>query len=114
MVRPINQTLIVGLVSLPEEFKGTPISRCSFLYLCGEILLSYTFCVDHVSSCITIFVGDIVKNIGSIGSNAEFTYSFTVVGMKLGSHSLVVGMESDKVELVTGKQQVCRVDDMIM
>ena len=51
-------------------------------------------------------VDDIVKNIGSIGPNAEFTYSFSVVGLKLGSHDLVVGMESDKVELVTGNKQV--------
>ena len=55
---------------------------------------------------ILLSVDDIVKNIGSIGPNAEFTYSFTVVGLKLGSHDLVVGMESDKVELVTGSKQV--------
>ena len=30
-----------------------------------------------------------------------------MVGLKLGSHDLVVGMESDKVELVTGQKEVC-------
>ena len=56
---------------------------------------------------VLIFAEDIIQNIGSIGPEAEFTYSFTVTGLKLGSHDLVVGMESDKVELVTGQKEVC-------
>ena len=58
------------------------------------------------SNSITFFAEDIVQNIGSIGPEAKFTYSFTVTGLKLGSHDLVVGMESDKVELVTGQKEV--------
>ena len=63
------------------------------------------------SNRITLFAEDIVQNIGSIGPEAEFTYSFTVTGLKLGSHDLVVGMESDKVELVTGQKEVSIYDD---
>ena len=62
-----------------------------------------------VTKCyiLCLFAEDIIQNIGSIGPEAEFTYSFTVTGLKLRSHDLVVGMESDKVELVTGQKEVC-------
>ena len=50
---------------------------------------------------------DVVHNIGTIGPNAEVTYTFNIVGLKLGKHELVVGLDSDKVEMVTGEKQVC-------
>ena len=50
---------------------------------------------------------DLIQTIGSIGPNAELSYSFDIAGLKLGTHTLVVGLESDKVELVTGKKVVC-------
>ena len=50
---------------------------------------------------------DIVNNIGTIGPNAEFTYTFDIVGLKLGKHELVVGLGSNQVELITGEKEVC-------
>ena len=49
---------------------------------------------------------DIVHNVGTIGPNAEFTYTFDIVGLKLGKTELVVGLGSDQVELVTGEKEV--------
>lgn len=73
----------------------------------------HTVSLDHKHDglCFCILLppstDDIVQNIGSVGPNSEFSYSFTVVGLKIGTHNLVVGMESDKVELVTGEKEVC-------
>ena len=49
---------------------------------------------------------DIVHTIGSIRPNTEFSYSLKLEGLRLGRHDLVVGLESDKVELVTGEVEV--------
>ena len=49
---------------------------------------------------------DITDNIGTIGPNAEVSYEFKVVGLKIGKFQLAVGLESDKVELVIGETEV--------
>ena len=68
----------------------------------------------HIQSCTHNFTctdthhtEDIVHNIGTIGPNAEFTYTFDIVGLKLGKHELVVGLGSNQVELITGEKEVC-------
>ena len=49
---------------------------------------------------------DIAVNIGTIAGGAEFTYTFKVVALKIGVQELVVGLESNKVELVSAEAQV--------
>ena len=60
----------------------------------------------HTRTHIHTHTEDVVHNIGSIGPNAEVTYTFNIIGLKLGKHQLVVGLDSDKVEMVTGEKQV--------
>ena len=55
----------------------------------------------------SIVVDDIVHNIGSIQGGMECAYRFTIIGQKLGTHDIIVGMENDKVILVTGWKEVC-------
>lgn len=49
---------------------------------------------------------DIAVNVGTIASGAEFSYTFKVVALKVGLQELVVGLESDKVELVSAEAEV--------
>ncbi len=49
---------------------------------------------------------DITDTVGTIGPNAEVSYGFKIVGLKLGKSQLVVGLNSDKVELVSGETEV--------
>ena len=49
---------------------------------------------------------DLVINVGTISGGAQISYSFEVVAIKLGMQELVVGLESDKVELVSAEAEV--------
>ena len=49
---------------------------------------------------------DIIHSVGTVGPNAELSYPFKLVGLKLGRYNLVVGLGSDKVVLVTGEKEV--------
>ena len=49
---------------------------------------------------------DIIHTVGTVGPNAELSYPFKLVGLKLGRYNLVVGLGSDKVVLVTGEKEV--------
>ena len=58
----------------------------------------------HLHAC--THTDDIIHTVGTVGPNAELSYPFKVVGLKLGRHNLVVGLGSDKVVLVTGEKEV--------
>lgn len=45
-------------------------------------------------------------NVGTIAGGAEFRYTFKVVALKVGLQELVVGLESNKVELVSAEAKV--------
>ena len=49
---------------------------------------------------------DILRSVGSIAAGAEFSHSFVITGLSQGAHTLVVGLESDSVEMVTGEAEV--------
>lgn len=59
---------------------------------------------------IVIFsIEDIVVNIGTLEAGAEFSYGFKIAGEILGKFVLVVGLNSNKTEMVTGDKEVeCR------
>ncbi len=46
-------------------------------------------------------------NIGTLEAGAEFSYGFKVTGEKLGKFTLIVGLNSNKTEMVTGEKEVC-------
>ncbi len=61
--------------------------------------------------CVLFFLPEsVVHNVGSLGPEGELCYSFVIVGQKVGKHRLVVGLESNTVELVTGMLEVTLLD----
>ena len=49
---------------------------------------------------------DVENVVGTIEAGAEFTFSFDLYGLLPGQHQLVAGLDSDKVEMVSGEAEV--------
>ena len=47
-------------------------------------------------------------NVGTVEAGAEFSYGLKITGEKLGKFTLVVGLDSNKTEMVTGEKEVGR------
>ena len=58
--------------------------------------------------CITLCLGDVVQNVGTIGPNSNMKYPLEVNAMKLGKYAIVAGLSSDKVELVSGEHELVK------
>ena len=54
----------------------------------------------------TLILDDLVHEIGDIGANATIYYTFNIIGLKVGTFRLVIGLGSDHVQLVTGEAEV--------
>ncbi len=52
------------------------------------------------------YTEDIIMNIGTLEAGAEFSYGFKLTGEKLGKFNLIVGLNSNKTEMVTGEKEV--------
>ena len=53
------------------------------------------------------YAEDMEYTIGSIEGGGTFHFPVVITGLVLGKHQLVVGVDSDSVELVTGEAEVC-------
>ena len=45
-------------------------------------------------------------NIGTIGPHGNMKYPIGMTGANLGKYNIVIGLSSDKVELVSGEHEV--------
>ena len=67
---------------------------------------NYSHTHTHTHTHTHVHTDDIVVNVGTVEAGAEFSYGFKIVGEKLGKFTLVVGLDSNKTEMVTGEKEV--------
>ena len=66
----------------------------------------HTHALIHTHTCTPHYTEDLVHEIGDIGANATIYYNFNIIGLKIGTFRLVVGLSSDHVQMVTGEAEV--------
>ena len=59
-----------------------------------------------LSLALSLSAEDIENVVGTIEAGAEFSFSFDLYGLLPGQHQLVAGLDSDKVEMVSGEAEV--------
>lgn len=59
----------------------------------------------YIRFCLQL-TADVFHVVGSVASKTELNYTLQVVGQKMGTHSLIVALESDHIEMVTGEIEV--------
>ena len=59
-------------------------------------------------SILYLTTDDVVQNIGTIKAHGHMKYVLEITGVKLGTHSIVASLASDKVEHVSGEHEVLK------
>ena len=70
------------------------------------IIATHTPIVAILMNIHSLYLEDLVHPVGTLNPRAELTCAFDVTGLKVGTHSIVVGLDCDKTEMITAKKDV--------